>query len=439
MGLNREILRLSVPAIVSNVTVPLLGLCDTGISGHLGSEVYLAAISVGSMMLSVVFWLFGFLRMGTTGLTATAFGAGDAAGCRDVFTRSFALALAAGAILTTVQGPLMRVLLLFVSPGPEVAPLVERYFGICILEAPALLGTLAVSGWFVGMQNTVWPMAIAIGVNVVNIAASLLLVFRFGMGFEGVALGTLSANWLGLAAALGAVAFFTRKRGGFWNWRALREWKGPGNFFSVNASLFFRSFFITAVTLGVTAAGARLGAMTLAVNAVLMQFYTLFSFFMDGFAFSGEALTGRFQGAGNRGMARRSHKALLGWAFGMGVFFTLAYVSGITGMASLLTDEECVRAGVRAMWPWIAALPLVSVWAFIYDGFFVGALATSRMLWATMAASIVFYMTVFGPWHWPVEWGNRILWSAFLCYLGLRGAILMVQWPAVERSRFKEK
>lgn len=436
MKLNREILRLSVPSIISNVSVPLLGLCDTGISGHLGSELYLAAIAVGSMMLNVVFWLFGFLRMGTAGLTAGAYGAGKEDKVRGVFTRSFVLAIAIGMILITLQDPLLRVLLLFIQPEAEVRGLVENYFKICILEAPALLGIMTMSGWFVGMQSTVWPMAIAIGVNVVNMIVSILLVFHFDMGFIGVAWGTMTSNWFGLAAGLVIMSRFS-SRGRFWNWRALREWKEISKFFSVNLNLFLRSFCIIAVSLGVTAAGARLGALTLAVNAVLMQFFTLFSFFVDGFAFSGEALVGRFWGAGNESMVRNSVRALTGWSVGIGVIFTAIYYFGSGWIAGMLTDEQIVREGVGEMKIWIVIIPLVSVWAFIYDGVYIGAMATLRMFCSTLVASIVFYIVVFGPWESRLM-SNQVLWAAFLCYLGLRGLILLFLWKPLMHQHFKK-
>lgn len=432
LNINREILRLSLPAIVSNITVPLLGICDTAISGHLGSELYLAAIAVGSMMLNVIFWLFGFLRMGTTGLTATAFGRQDDAEVCKVFARAFFLGIFIGGILTALQRPILGVMLAVINPEPEVASLVREYFLICIWEAPSLLATMAISGWFVGMQSTAVPMAIAISVNVINIIVSFLLVFCAGLGFVGVAIGTVSANWAGLAIGLWAAVRFRR---GKKLWCPLRDVvKGSDirRFFSVNANLFFRSMCITAVSLGVTAAGARLGAMTLAVNAVLMQFFTFFSFFMDGFAFSAEALTGRWYGARDYAMARRGIRALLGWALGVALLFTLLYCAGSGWAASMLTDEAAVREGVREMRVWIWLLPLASVWAFIYDGFYVGITDTGKMLLATLSASVIFFIVAFvriGDGGLSIETvSNHYLWGAFIAYLLLRGVILASMW-----------
>mgnify|MGYP001095008259 FL=1 len=430
-------MRLSVPAIVSNITVPLLGLCDTAISGHLGSDLYLAAIAVGSVMLNVVFWLFGFLRMGTTGLTATAFGAGDDSGVRKVFTRAMLLAGGAGVALILARELVMYALMKLIGAEPDVAGYVGRYFMIRIWGSPALLGVLAVSGWFVGMQSTAYPMVIAISVNIVNIAASFALVFWFGLGFEGVAWGTLVSNWVGLAIAMGCALRFSK---GERLWCGVREavsGGGMGRFFSVNSNLFFRSACIICVTLGVTAAGARLGAATLAINVVVMQFFQFFSFFMDGFAFSGEALVGRWWGAGDSVMVGKYVRALLWWTVGVALLFTVCYGLGSDGITSLLTDSESVRQGVKGMRAWIWALPVVSAWAFIYDGFYVGVTDTRKMMMSTIVATIVFYIVAFvklaeGRVVIEVD-SNAAVWTAFLSYLFIRGAFLAIAWHIVPR------
>lgn len=430
--INRDILKLSIPAIVSNVTVPLLGLCDTAISGHLGSELYLAAIAVGTVMLNVVFWLFGFLRMGTTGMTAGAFGAGDDNEVRRIFARAFLLAFVAGLLLILFRYPLMDLLLAIIDSDKEVREYVARYFIIRIWGAPALLGVLTISGWFVGMQSTVYPMGISIAVNVVNIICSFLLVFHGGLGFEGVAWGTLISNWFGLALALWCVVRFRRGKGIWCGRDEILKGGGLGRFFKVNGNLFVRSGCIICVTMGVTAAGARLGSLALAVNVIVMQFFQFFSFFMDGFAFSGEALVGKWLGAGSRDMLRRYCRRLLIWSAGMGIAFTLLYSFGSPLITELLTDSASVREGVSEMRLWIALIPVVSVWAFTYDGFFVGITDTRRMRQATLLATIVFFLVAFvridsGGFFIRVE-NNSIIWIAFLSYLLMRGVALAALW-----------
>ena len=378
-----------MPAIVSNITVPLLGLCDTAISGHLGSDLYLAAIAVGSVMLNVVFWLFGFLRMGTTGLTATAFGAGDDSGVRKVFTRAMLLAGGAGVALILARELVMYALMKLIGAEPDVAGYVGRYFMIRIWGSPALLGVLAVSGWFVGMQSTAYPMVIAISVNIVNIAASFALVFWFGLGFEGVAWGTLVSNWVGLAIAMGCALRFSKGKRLWCGVREAVSGGGMGRFFSVNSNLFFRSACIICVTLGVTAAGARLGAATLAINVVVMQFFQFFSFFMDGFAFSGEALVGRWWGAGDSVMVGKYVRALLWWTVGVALLLLCATV--LEAMESRrCSPTASVRQGVKGMRAWIWSLPVVSRLGVYLRRFYVGVTDTRKMMMSTIVATIVF-------------------------------------------------
>lgn len=439
--IDKDILKLSFPAIVSNITVPLLGLCDTAISGHLGSEIYLAAIAVGSVMMNVVFWLFGFLRAGTTGLTATAYGANDENALRQVFSRALGLALIGGLVIIIMQVPLMNLLLLVIHAEPEVSDYVARYFSISIWGAPAILGVMAISGWFVGMQSTVYPMAIAIAVNLINIGLSFLLVFGMHVGFEGVACGTLFANWIGLIIAyVCAVRFRKGKR----LWCPLKDiirGGGLGKFFSVNSNLFIRSACIISVSLGVASAGARLGALTLAVNVIVMQLFQFFSFFMDGFAFSAEALVGKYSGAKEKGNLRLTVSALLKWTLGMALVFTLLYSIGCVAISTVLTDQPEVWTGIAGLRIWIGLIPIVSAWAFIYDGFYIGVTCTRKMMVATMISTIVFYIIAFlhyddGGISLDVV-DNRALWTAFLCYLLLRGVILASQWRGTLRHRFE--
>ena len=426
MKINREILRLSIPAIVSNITVPLLGLTDTAIAGHLDADLFIGAIAVGSMMLNVTFWLFGFLRMGTTGLTAQAYGGNDRRRLREIFSRSFSLGLSIGTVLLSLYVPLREMLLVAISPDPGVRTLASEYYTVCIFSAPAMLATTAIQGWLFGMQTTMLPMVISISVNIINIATSLILVFILKTGFIGIAYGTLTANWVGVFLAL---VIAKRKAHG-------RLWCGIGNiisgedlkrFFSVNSDIFFRSGCIMAVSLTTTAVGARLGELTLATNAVMMQFFHFFSFFMDGFAFTAEALTGRFAGAGDLLMLKRSRNALLVWSASMAMFFFMAYALFSPYIVSLITDSPTVRENAGSYRLWLSLIPPLTVAAFIYDGFFIGLTATRRMLVATLLSASAFFMICFlhaDGIHLP---DNNGLWTSFLVYLLLRGMLLAFQ------------
>lgn len=434
--LNRDILRLSLPTIVSNVTIPLLGICDTAISGHLGSELFLSAIAVGSVMLNVVFWIFGFLRGGTTGLTANALGAGSENEISKVFYRALIIALGAGVALIACQRPIFEGLWKVAGGGEEIRGYVEDYFSIRIWGSPALLAVIAISGWFVGMQTTFYPMLIAILTNIINIGVSYSLAFPLGYGFNGVAIGTCISNWFGLFLAVGCIFMFRRGkpmkcsianiiRGEWWR------------YFSVNGNLFLRSLFIICVTMGVTAAGARIGTLTLAVNVIVMQFFQFFSFFVDGFAYSGEAIVGLRYGEGNFFMLRKSVARLLQWTLGTALLFSFLYFIGLEPITTLLTDSENVLEGVLEVALWVGLIPLVSCWSFIYDGFYVGITDTFKMMVSTLIGGLIFFGIIFAGnqgLEMPFE-GNRIIWSAFLAYLFFRGLYLAVMWRPTLRNR----
>lgn len=431
MNLNREILRLAGPAIVSNIAVPLLGLSDTTIAGHLGSEDALAAIGAGAMMVNASFWLFGFLRMGTTGIAAQAYGQGRLDQAMATLGRSFWLAAAIGLALLALHVPLRSLLLAMMAPPGPSADLASIYFTTVIFSAPAILCSMSVLGWLLGMQNTSLPMAISIVPNILNIALSLTFVFGCGLGFKGIALGTLCSNWFSLALALILAARFARGKGCRLS-LSLRsggafDLSGLGKFFKVNTDIFFRSACIMAVTLSVTAFGARLGPLTLAANAVMMQFFTLFSYFMDGFAFTGEALCGRFAGEMQRDAARgrkmlmRSVRALLWWSAGCAAFFFVAYLAAGMRIASLITDEPEVLDFISRHFTFLVAIPPLTVAAFIFDGFYIGLTRTRKMLVVTAIATALFYAVCLCRGTLPT---NPQLWTSFLSYLLCRGALL---------------
>lgn len=424
MNLDREIWRLSVPAVVSNITVPLLGLCDTAISGHLGAVSYLGAIAVGAMMVNPVFWLFGFLRMGTSGLTAQAFGAKNTPELRRLFSQAVALGVAIGLALWLLRYPLGTLMSWLMDAEPQTAAMAADYFRTLMWAAPALLGTMAILGWMLGMQNTVRPMAVSIGVNALNIPLSLGLVFGAGMGFRGIALGTAIADWAGFVTAI--LLARPLLKGSLWGgWKALFQKGTLGKFFRVNTDILLRSACIMAVSVAMTALGARLGPLTLAANAVMLQFFHTFSYFMDGLAFTGEALCGRFAGADDRLMLHRCVRRLLLWGLVLTILFTFLYSIGARPVAALLTSQGEVVAQVAKYWYWVGAIPLVSVWAFIFDGVYIGLTATRRMLVATFTAAATFFAVALGPPAFTVD----ILWSAFLGYLLVRGLALAFMLP----------
>ena len=302
--------------------MPLLGLCDTAIAGHLGEVSALGAIAVGATMINVIIWLMGFLRMGTTGMTARMYGEGNEGGCRALLKRGLWLALLIGAATVAAQYPLGKGLEWLLTPEGSVRDSAGLYFRICVWGIPANLAVMVATGWFIGLQNTVIPMAIAIGQNAVNIPLSVWLAFGCEMGIAGVAGGTLISQWLAAGAAVGLAA---RRTAGLRAIAAHHSGGGTmsrlrahhsirwGEFFRVNGDLFLRSSCMLAVTLAMTAFGARMGEVTLGVNAVMMQFFLFFSYFMDGFAYAGEALVGKASGAGDGKELRLTVRGLLRW------------------------------------------------------------------------------------------------------------------------------
>ena len=417
---NREILQIALPSIVSNITVPLLGLIDVTIVGHLGAASYIGAIAVGGMLFNIIYWIFGFLRMGTGGMTSQAYGRKDDAETMRLLTRSTGVGLLIACSLILLQYPIERVAFTFIDTTPEIERLASLYFRICIWGAPAVLGLYSFSGWFIGMQNSRYPMFIAITQNVVNILASLVLVYGLDMKIEGVAIGTLVAQYAGFFMACGLWLHRYQKLRPYAQLSCLKDKEAMKRFFQVNRDIFFRTLCLVAVTVFFTSAGAAQGEVVLAVNTLLMQLFTLFSYIMDGFAYAGEALAGKHIGAGNRIALRQMIRQLFVWGIALSLGFTILYGIGGEGFLGLLTNEESVIQASSTYFYWVLAIPLAGFAAFLYDGIFIGATATNLMLRAMIVASVAFFAIYFGC---RDAMGNHALWLAFIVYLTLRGVV----------------
>ena len=423
---DKQILKIALPAIVTNITVPLLGLVDTAIVGHMGNATYIGAIAVGSMVFNLVYWVFGFLRMGTSGLTAQARGRRDLQEMRSLLVRSQTVAMTIALLILLLQVPLRDVMLWLIGPTDDVRPLAVTYYHIVVWGAPAMLGLYGLSGWFIGMQNTRLPMVISISQNVVNIVASLALVYGLGMKVEGVALGTVVAQYAGLLMAMAMLVRYYRR----YITIRLCSLKEFIPFLRVNSDIFLRTLCLVAVNLYFTSAGARQGATILAVNALLLQLYLLFSYIMDGFAYAGEALCGRFWGARDNKAFREVVGRLFMWGAGMTVLFTTLYVVGGMPFLRLLTDEETVVQAAREYVWWAWLIPVAGVAAFVWDGIFIGITQTRGMLVSAAVASVVFLAGV--VWLMPVM-GNHGLWLSMLLYLAVRGIVQSVIFRSNKR------
>lgn len=422
-SIHKKILQIAVPSIISNITVPLLGLIDVTIVGHLGSAAYIGAIAVGGMLFNIIYWIFGFLRMGTSGMTSQAYGRHDLNEVTRLLLRSVGVGLAVALCLLILQYPIRRLAFTFIQTTEEVELLATQYFRICIWGAPAMLALYGFTGWYIGMQNSRFPMYIAITQNIVNIAASLCFVYLLHMKVAGVALGTLTAQYAGF---LMAVLLWMRYYGNLKRqvvWRGVWQKQAMLRFFGVNRDIFLRTLCLVTVTLFFTSAGAAQGEVVLAVNTLLMQLFTLFSYIMDGFAYSGEALAGKYIGAGNRTALHRTVRQLFAWGIGLSIGFTLLYLFGGKAFLGLLTDEASVISEAGNYFYWVLAIPLAGFAAFLWDGIFIGATATRQMFYSMLAASAGFFLVYYSL---HPRMGNHALWLAFILYLSLRGIMQAV-------------
>ena len=416
--INKRILQIAVPSIISNITVPLLGLIDVTIVGHLGAAAYIGAIAVGGMLFNIIYWIFGFLRMGTSGMTSQAYGKHDLDEVARLLLRSVGVGLLIAIILVTLQYPIRKLAFTFIQTTEEVERLATLYFRICIWGAPAMLGLYGFAGWFIGMQNSRFPMYIAITQNIVNIAASLCFVYLFHMKVAGVAWGTLTAQYAGFLMAL---LLWRRYYGGLKKhvaWHEVLKKEAMLRFFQVNRDIFLRTLCLVIVTLFFTSAGAAQGEIVLAVNTLIMQLFTLFSYIMDGFAYSGEALVGKYVGANNQPALYRTVRQLFIWGVGLSTGFTLLYFFGGKSFLGLLTNEIFVIREAENYFYWVLAIPLTGFAAFLWDGIFIGATATRQMFYSMLVASGSFFLVYYSLHEWM---GNHALWLAFIVYLSLRG------------------
>lgn len=428
--MNRKILALALPAIVSNITVPLLSLVDITIVGHMGNAVYLGAISLGAMIFNVMYWLFGFLRMGGSGMTAQAVGANDNHSIRIILARTLLLGCGIGMFMILLMWPLRELSLFLMQVGNDTMPAVVSYFNICIFGAPAVLGSFALNGWLIGMQNTRIPMRVAIVQNIINILLSVSFVYALGMMIEGVALGTMLSQWIAFIVLYIHAKRLEKKEISVKDksvllFRELFIKRELISFFKINRDIFLRTVCLVAVNLYFTSAGSAQGTMILAANTVLMTFFTLFSYIMDGFAHAGEALGGKYYGEKNPVELFRLECLMLRWGVLMTVVFTLVYFFGGNILISMLTDEVEVVKTLESYKYWTLLIPISGMMAFIYDGLYIGMTRTRLMLLSCAVGATLFFAVYFSL---RSHLGNHALWLALVVYLASRGLVLMYRF-----------
>ena len=422
--MNREILRIALPNIVSNITVPLMGIVSTAIAGHLdraNSAATIGALAIGVSIFNFIYWNCSFVRMGTSGLTAQAFGAGNFRECTHMLLRALAVSVALGALVVLLQYPLGELTLRMMNGNQ----MVSDYFYARIWAVPAGIILFGFNGWYTGMQNAVIPMCIAITVNVVHILCSLWLAFGRQMGIVGIAYASVIAQTTGVVMA--ALLLFVRYGRILtpFRWKEVFAWAPLREFFLINRDIIVRTFCIVAVYTFFTAVSARMEQGLLAVNTLLLQLFTLFSYMNDGFAYAAEALTGRFIGARDGISLRDCLKRCLIWGLAISVLFVGVYTiwwRDLLGVFVAAESEDApqIVALAAKFIGWIIVIPIASAMPFIMDGIMVGATQT-RVMRNSMLLATLAYFGIYYALHGMI--GNNALWMAFTLYMFLRGVL----------------
>ena len=432
-----------MPSILANITIPLVGIVDTAIVGHLSDAAAIGGIAIGTMLFDLLYWNFGFLRVGTSGLTAQAFGRTQHSAishqvsdeCRSILARSSAIALMGALLVWAIQWLFVTAVLAVVPCSEEVASVARQYFFVRIWAAPATLLLFAFKGWFIGMQDTRSPMATDILVNVVNMIASYYLAVYTPAGVVGVAWGTVIAQYSGLLLAVLILVFryILDLRLLISDFKTVLRGPDSKRMMALNGNLFVRSLCFMVVYVGFTSLASKYGDVELAVSSILMKLFMFFSYFVDGFAYAGEALVGkafgqlkdeRMKDEGVKGIVH----SLFNWAIGVGLVFTALYAFSGEGCIALLTDEADVLLAVRPYMGWLIAMPIVSALAFMWDGVYIGATAgieiRNAMIWAAVAFVIGYVLT----YRWV---GAQALYIAYFAHLVARVVYLTAKWKNI--------
>jgi MATE family multidrug resistance protein len=431
---NKEILRLAIPNVLTNITIPLLGMVDVYLMGHLESIHYLGGVALGSALFNFLYWAFAFLRMSISGLAAQSYGRVDNEEMAIVMQRGALIAAAGSLLLITFQMPLADLGLSILEGSPEVKDQARRYFAIRIWDAPASIMLFVFYGWYLGMQNSVYPMVIALTVNIVNIILSFVLVRLFGMDVDGVALGSVLAQYVGLILAL--ILFFKKYRWiiPYFTRKLSILLTNMSNFLSVSTNIFIRTLFVILVFTFFTSKSAGIGDITLAANSVLLQYMLLFSYFLDGYGYAAEALIGKLFGARNRLKLSYSVHMLLRWGLGFAIVFSAAYlILGETLLSLFTRQTEIIETGKQYLL-WVVMMPLVSFLTYIFDGVFIGIGGSVQMRRSVVIAAVFFF---FLPFYILFPYlGNHAMWLSMFLFMVVRSLYLTISYPRIIKREF---
>ncbi len=427
---HRRVLGIALPIVLSNVTVPLLGLVDTGVVGQLGDPVPIGAVAIGAIVISAIYWIFGFLRMGTTGLTSQALGAGDQGEADALLARALLIGVTGGVLVVLLQW-LWMPLAFTVSPASDaVEALAREYMSIRVWSAPAAIALFGITGWLIAAERTRSVLVLQIWMNGLNMLLDIVFVLGLGWGVGGVALATFIAEWTGLALGLWMCREAFRRP--YWRERArILDRVRLIRMAAVNRDIFLRSMFLEAVFISFMFFGARFGDVPLAANQILIQFLHVTAYALDGFAFAAETLVGHAMGARNRARLRRAAILSSAWSGAIVVVFALGIAHSGTWVIDLMTTSEDVRAAARQYLPWMVLAPLLGLSAWMLDGIFIGATRTADMRNMMAISCAVYFVAV---WALMPVLGNHGLWAALMVSFVARTVTLGLRYPALERA-----
>ena len=429
--MNKEILRLAIPNIISNISIPLLSTVDTMLMGRL-SELHIGAVGVGSMIFNFIYWNFGFLRMGTTGITAQAFGKNSGHDIMQTLSRAMLVAGILAVIIMLLQVPFGKASFYLMNISEAQYSLVEEYFYIRIWAAPATLGLFAMMGWFFGMQNAIFPLIITVFVNVVNIILSYILVKIYDWDVAGVAWGTVIAQYAGIILAF---ILFQQKYKSYlqhFSQKAMLEVQALQQYLTINRDIFIRTFCLTFAFGFFYSQSSSAGEMVLAANVILLQYLNWMSYGVDGFAFASESLVGKYEGAKDKRNVKKAIRLSFVWGMALAVGFSLTYWIFGENLLYVFTDETDVIAASLPFLFWMIVFPVISTPCYIWDGIYIG-LTASKAMRDTMILALVVYVGAY--FFLENDYGNDGLWAALLIFMGARGVF---QWVYYERKLKKE-
>lgn len=424
-SIHRKIWTLAGPMMLSNISQPLLGLVDTAVVGHLDSAVYLAAVSVGAMIVHFLYWAFGSIRMSTVGMVAQAYGAKDGNEIRNLFVRASIFVLVLAALLIVLQQVLISVSLQLVQPENDVAVLAREYFSIRIWSAPAALLTYVLLGWFLGLQKPRQVLFIMVFVNVLNILLDFVFVIGFNMQVAGVAFASLIAEYAGVLVAMVLLCQQLKQVSGNFSFAAVFHWQSFRKLAGVNSDIFIRTIALLFAFAFFTTQGARAGDVVVASNTILLQLITFMAFVLDAYAHAAEAMVGQAIGFRDNRKLKNAINACLYWSLGSSLIFSLFYLLAGHLLVNLLTDINEVRQFTYQYLYWLAAMPLIAVWSYHYDGVFVGATWSREMRNVMLLTVCVVYLPV---WYMTRSLGNHGLWLALMMFFVARGGLMAVSY-----------